>query len=148
MDQYATWYGGRPRPRRHCVRWATELPLKGAQPHFSAHVYCGQTPRWIKIPLSMKAGIGPGHIVLHGALLLPPPQKKASHTTIFGPCLLWPNCRPYKLLLSTCCSVYTICLIGSGGNAKCTLGWKKLQLQSITCRISKTTDCSTRYHST
>jgi len=22
MDQAATWYGGRPRPRRHCVRWA------------------------------------------------------------------------------------------------------------------------------
>jgi len=21
MDQDATWYGGRPRPRRHCVRW-------------------------------------------------------------------------------------------------------------------------------
>jgi len=21
MDQDATWYGGRPRPRRYCVRW-------------------------------------------------------------------------------------------------------------------------------
>jgi len=21
MDQDATWYGGKPRPRRHCIRW-------------------------------------------------------------------------------------------------------------------------------
>jgi len=29
MDQAATWYGGRPRPRRHCVRWGP--PRKGVQ---------------------------------------------------------------------------------------------------------------------
>jgi len=37
MDQDATWYGGRPRPRRHCVRWGpSSPPRKGAQqlPHF------------------------------------------------------------------------------------------------------------------
>jgi len=43
MDQDETWYGGRPRPRRHCLRWGTQLPIKRAHPHFSAHVYCGQT---------------------------------------------------------------------------------------------------------
>jgi len=35
MDQDVTWYGGGPRPRRHCVRWgSTQLPLpkKGAEP--------------------------------------------------------------------------------------------------------------------
>jgi len=33
MDQDATWYRGRPRPRRRCVRWGpSSLPLKGAQP--------------------------------------------------------------------------------------------------------------------
>jgi len=34
MDQYASWYGGRPRPRRHCVRWGhcSPLPKKGADP--------------------------------------------------------------------------------------------------------------------
>jgi len=26
MDQDATWYGGRPRPRRHCVRWGLSSP--------------------------------------------------------------------------------------------------------------------------
>jgi len=30
MDQDATWYGGRPRPRRHCVRW-------GPSPHGKGH---------------------------------------------------------------------------------------------------------------
>ena len=32
MDQDATWYGGKPRPRRRCVRWGHSSPLKGAQP--------------------------------------------------------------------------------------------------------------------
>jgi len=46
MDQDATWYGGRPRPGPHCVRWGPSSPLPkalGQSPHFSAHVYCGQT---------------------------------------------------------------------------------------------------------
>jgi len=25
-DQDATWYGGRSRPRPHCVRWGTQQP--------------------------------------------------------------------------------------------------------------------------
>ena len=29
MDQDATWYGGRPRPRPHCVRWEPSSPRKG-----------------------------------------------------------------------------------------------------------------------
>ena len=34
MDQDATWYGGRPRPRRLCVRWGprSPLPKKEAEP--------------------------------------------------------------------------------------------------------------------
>jgi len=28
MDQDATWYGGMPRPRRHCVRWGSSYPQK------------------------------------------------------------------------------------------------------------------------
>jgi len=70
IDQDATWYDGRPRPRPHCVRWGLNcrLPLKGAQqpPHFSAHLCCGQTAGWIKMPLGTKLSSGPGHIVLDG----------------------------------------------------------------------------------
>ena len=39
---------------------------KGHSPHFSAHVNCGQTAGWIKMPLGNKVGLGSGHIVLHG----------------------------------------------------------------------------------
>jgi len=31
MDQDATWYGGRPQPRRHFIRWDLAPPRKGAQ---------------------------------------------------------------------------------------------------------------------
>ena len=73
MDQDATLYGGRPRPRPHCAR-REPSPLfskKEAQPPFSAHVCCGQTPGWIKMSLGAKVGLGPGHIVLHGGAAHP-----------------------------------------------------------------------------
>ena len=44
MDQDATCYGGRLRPRRHCVRWGPSFPSQkeAQQPPFLSHVYCGQ----------------------------------------------------------------------------------------------------------
>jgi len=33
---------------------------------FSAYVRCGQTAGWIKMPLGMKVGLGPGDFVLDG----------------------------------------------------------------------------------
>jgi len=76
--QDATWYGGRPRPRPRCTRPGPRLasirshlpppPKKvGAQlPQFLAHVCCGQTAGWIKMPLGAKVCLSPGHPVLHG----------------------------------------------------------------------------------
>jgi len=44
MDQDATWYGNRPRPGDIALDGDPSPPRKGAQqPHFSGHVYCGQT---------------------------------------------------------------------------------------------------------
>jgi len=37
---------------------------------------------WIKMPLAMEVGLGPGDFPL---------PKKGSEPPIFGPCLLWPN---------------------------------------------------------
>jgi len=71
--QDATWYGGKPRPVRRCIRWGRSYPLKGAQPQFSTHVYCDQTVGWMKTLLGTEIDIGPGHIVLDGDTA--PPQK-------------------------------------------------------------------------
>jgi len=58
MHQDATWYGGRPQPRRLCVRWGPEPPLrKGAGPPISAHVYRGQTAAQSKMPLGTEVGL-------------------------------------------------------------------------------------------
>ena len=84
----------RPQPRRLCDRWGpSALPQKGRSPtQFLAHVYCGQTAAWIKMPLGTEVGrprptrycirCGPSY-----------PQKKGHihPTQLFGPCLLWPN---------------------------------------------------------
>jgi len=34
MDQYGTWHGGRPKPRRLCVRRGTQPPPKKGRPQF------------------------------------------------------------------------------------------------------------------
>jgi len=64
-------------------------------------VYYGQTVGWIKMPLGMEVGLGPGDIVLDWdpALL---PRKGHSSPPLFGPYLLWPNGRPSQQLLSSC----------------------------------------------
>ena len=73
MGQYVTWYGHRHRIRRYCVRLGPSSPKKGAQPQFSAHVYCGQTAGWIKMPLGREVGISLSVIVLDGDLATPLP---------------------------------------------------------------------------
>jgi len=87
MDQDVTWYGGRPRLRRLCVRWGpSPLPPKGAEPppQFSAHFYCGQTTACIKMPLGIELGLGPGDFVLDGDPA-PSSPKGAQTPTNFRP---------------------------------------------------------------
>jgi len=45
------------------VLYGKQLPIKGHSPQFSAHVCCGQTAGWMKIPYGMEVGLGPGDIV-------------------------------------------------------------------------------------
>jgi len=101
MDQDATWYGGRPRPRRHSVRWGHSSPKRGhSSPHTIRLIYCGKTAGCIKTPLGTEVVLGAGHIVLDGDPA--PPQKGAQQPPLIGPCLLRPNRRPSQQLLSSC----------------------------------------------
>jgi len=60
MDQDATLYGCRPQPRDFKLHGEpVPLPEKRVEPpKFSAHVYCGHTAGWIKMPLGMEVGLG------------------------------------------------------------------------------------------
>ena len=59
------------------------LPKKGADPQFSAHICCGQTSGWIKMPLGMEVGLVPGDFVLDGDPL--PPQRRQLEPPNFRP---------------------------------------------------------------
>jgi len=85
MDQDATWYGGSSAQATLCSM-GTPLPSPkwGGAPKFSAHVYCGQTAGWIKMPLGTEVGLGPDDIMLDGDPALPP-QKGASFPKGGGP---------------------------------------------------------------
>jgi len=53
----------------------TQLPQKKGTPtppNFLAHVYCGQTAGWIKMPLGTEVNLGPGDVVLDGVATPPP----------------------------------------------------------------------------
>jgi len=84
MDQDATWYGGRPWTRRHCVSLGhSSPPQKGEPPRqFSAHVYCGQTAGYIKMPFGMEVGLSLGDIMLDGD---PAPLPKGAQPPNFRP---------------------------------------------------------------
>ena len=51
-------------------------PSRSPPPKFLAHVYCGQTARWMKLVLGMEVGLSPGDFVLDGNPF-PFPQKGA-----------------------------------------------------------------------
>ena len=60
-------------------------PEKSTAPtQFLAHVYCGQTAGWIKMPLGTEVDIGPGHIVLDRDPA-PPPHERGTAAPSFRP---------------------------------------------------------------
>jgi len=77
-DQDETWRAGRLRPRTYYVRWG---PISPTASQFSAHICCGQRAAWIKMPLRMEVGLGPGDFVLDG--------DAAPLLQIFGPYVLY-----------------------------------------------------------
>ena len=48
---------------------------KGADPQFSAHIYCCQMAASIKMPLGMEIGFAPGDFVLDGYPATPPQKR-------------------------------------------------------------------------
>ena len=81
MDQDSTWHGGRPQPRRLCVRWGPPPQKGGAAKsprQFSALVYCGQTAGWIKIAFRTEVGLSPGDFALDGDPALHSPKRGPS----------------------------------------------------------------------
>jgi len=104
MYQDVTWYGGRPQPRRLCVRWRPSFPpLKGHSPQFLSNVRCGQTTGWMKRPLGTEVDLGAGHIVLDG---VPSLRKRGTAAPIFSAHVYCGHGRPSQLLLSSCLLCY------------------------------------------
>ena len=60
-------------------RESSPSPKNGSQPQFLAHVYCGQTADWMKMPLGTEVGLGPDHIVLHEDPAPPPKKGHSPH---------------------------------------------------------------------
>jgi len=88
VDQDATWYRGRHRPRRLCVRCGPRCPQKGGRAsHFLSYVYCGRTARCIKMPLARAIGLGSGDIIFDGDRA-PPPKKRGTAPNFQPTCIV------------------------------------------------------------
>ena len=59
----------------------TAPPKRNTAPLFSAHVYCGETAGWIKMPLGTEVDLGPGDFVLDGD---PAPLPKTGRSLQFS----------------------------------------------------------------
>jgi len=81
-----------------------------AAPYFSAHVFCGQVAAWIRIPLGMEVGSGPGDIALMGSQLLPHRKGHSSPLT-FRPTSFWHGRPSQQLLLVKILILYSICTV-------------------------------------
>ena len=53
--------------------------------------YCGQTVRWIKMPLGMEVGLGLCHVVLDGDPASASQNLPNGHSPLFLAHMLWPN---------------------------------------------------------
>jgi len=93
MDHDATWYGVKPRPRPHCVRWGPRSSQKRhvqqPPPLFSPRLLWPNG--WMDHDATWYGGIGlcQCHSVLDGNPAHPP--KGPQQPPLFGACLLWPN---------------------------------------------------------
>jgi len=65
------------------------FPKRGTAPllRFLAHVCCDQTARWINMPLTTEADLGPGDIVLDGDSALSQ-NNDGTELPNFGPCIV------------------------------------------------------------
>jgi len=103
IDQLdATWYGGKPLPRRRCVRWVAAPPKRGTALQFSVHVYCGKTAGWMKTPLGTEVDLGPGHIVLEGD---PAASRNGHSSPLFSAHVYCGHGCPSQLLQSSCSKI-------------------------------------------
>jgi len=81
MDQDETCLG----PSQIVLHRDPTPPKRGTAPKFLAHVCHGQVAGWIKVPLGMEVGLGPGDIVLDGDWESSSPKMGAQQPPIFGP---------------------------------------------------------------
>jgi len=88
MYQDTTWYGSRPQPWRHCVRWGpSSPPLNGqSSPNFrSMSVVAKRMTGWTKMPLGMDVGLGPGDFVFGGDPASPPRKEGTAPIQFLAP---------------------------------------------------------------
>jgi len=102
MDQDSTWYGGRPRPRRLCVRWRPSYSQnRGHTHHHPVFGPCLLWPNgWMDEDATWYGSRPrPRRIVLDGSQFC---AKRAQQPPIFSACVYCGHGRPSQLLLSSC----------------------------------------------
>jgi len=92
--------------------------------------YCGQTVGWIRMPLGMEVGLGPGHIALDGDLA--PLQKGGTAAPTFRPVSILAKRSPVS-------AIGELLLLTNSNKYRFTSNLKRLSFQKIayhyyTCR--------------
>ena len=79
MDQDATRYGGRPRPRRQCVRWGPSSHFESREPLPQIFGPCLLWPKgWVDQDAhGMEVGLSPSDFVLDGDPVTSPKRRRS-----------------------------------------------------------------------
>jgi len=99
MDQDATWYGGKPRFRRRCVRWGRSCPLKEAQPPvfgsclLRSNSWMDEDATWYGSRPQPRP---------HCIRWRPSSTRKGQSSPLFSAHVYCDHGRPSQLLLSSC----------------------------------------------
>jgi len=79
-------------------------------------VYCGQTVRWMKMPLGMEVGLNPGHIVLHEDPDPPPKRGTAPNFWLMSVMDKWMDGYRYHLVRRYASAQATLYQVGDTGD--------------------------------
>ena len=107
MDEDATWYGGRPRPRPHCVTWGPSSPQKAQLPNFRPMSVVAKRLDGLRCQLVRRYRPWPRpHCVRRGPSS--PPRKGAQQPPTFRPMSIVAKRSPSQLLLISCKTCRTV----------------------------------------
>jgi len=132
MDQDATWYRSKRRPRRRCVRWGRSSHIKGAQPPvFGSYPFCPNG--WMDEDATWYGSrpLPRPHCIRRG----PSFPRKGHNSPLSSAHAYCGHGRPSQLLLSPCFITLSVSFVSVWQNKLAIRQLLGARIYSLSCHI-------------